>query len=175
MKWYNLEQFKDAIKGRFEIKQLKVDTGTMNVFRTELFITNRRDLKSVYRSDASDSGYMGVLADGNSVGLSCSEISPIINISDKYLERTNMLESWVAYNEIDVSNVEFVNDEPSVKHAISYPGICDYTYGIHGDLIPIESRTLELKPHEIDNIVNSIDDKLLKHKVYKVLTQCKQS
>lgn len=96
-------------------------------------------------------------------------ISPKLYVyNDNYIERTEGLEDWLMYHGVDVAELDKNAKEIKVYHRVEYPGVPTASLTKHGNWCH-SSEDLVLDEREINTVLNSIEDIVLRQKIKDIL------
>ena len=99
-------------------------------------------------------------------------ISPkIINCDGEYLESTEKLRNWLFQRGITEKQLDEISKVFNIYEDITYYGVSTPEYSMYRDKISwaYSSEPLVLKEQEIESVLNSIDDILLREKIKCIL------
>lgn len=95
-------------------------------------------------------------------------ISPVLIVSDNYVQATEELKEWLCYNNIFSEKLDEITDTFNVATEIEYLGVPTPTKTSYGSWA-YSSETLKLNDMEIEEALNGIEDELLRKKIECIL------
>ena len=182
---YNIEGLLKLLPG-FELKQIRTtheseDDEWGN--KGEYYLTNKDNILRVQNYHSLFTSKTVVFNDGskcslysNNVNFSDKDvlrvskndfISPILAIGSDYIESTSDLEEWLNFNNVTDEMLETISSTFDVYSVITYHGVS--TPSKCGDFWGYSNEPLKLDDREIEYVLNSIEDELLRKKIECIL------
>ncbi len=94
-------------------------------------------------------------------------ISPKLEISGNYVEATEFLRNWLLERGITENMLNLISKSFTLYRTVTYEGIPSISKGIRGWVY--SSTDLVLDEREIEKVLNSIEDELLREKIKSIL------
>ena len=94
-------------------------------------------------------------------------ISPKLAISNNYVESTELLKNWLLKRGITDNMLNAISKSFTLYRTITYEGIPSISKGNHGWVY--SSIDLVLDEREIEKVLNSVEDELLREKIKSIL------
>lgn len=103
--------------------------------------------------------------------LEWSYLSPCIKFEGVYIERTEDLVRWLLNQGVNEEELYKIERVTTVDNIIEYPGVStpDIRKDKEGTCYSFSSEDLKLKGSEIEQVLNSIEDELLRLKIECIL------
>lgn len=97
------------------------------------------------------------------------DISPRLTVSSGEVQHTETLATWLKNMGITEEQLKSIEKEFKVYEVISYPGVVTPVRNVNCTHFAYSSETLKLDEREIAEVLNSIEDELLREKINCIL------
>lgn len=167
-----------------KIKTIHEDEDDYNE-RQEYHISNRPDIKEIYHyhslfttttvkyQDGTTKHLYGknVYCEGNMLR-SIDEnhfLSPRVSVSAEHISAESDLIVWLKFNGVTEEALEQITDSYTLYHMIEYPGVSNPVKSTISRGWGYSSELLVLDEREIETVLTSIEDELLRKKIECIL------
>lgn len=166
-----------------KIKTIHEDEDDYNE-RQEYHITNRPDIKEIYQYHSLFTSTTVKYQDGATERLYSNNInpkenwlrlnknhflSPRVSVSANHIAAENDLIVWLKFNGVTEEALEQITDSYTLYHMIEYPGVSTPVKSTITHGWAYSSELLVLDEREIETVLNSIEDELLRKKIECIL------